>query len=138
MAKTLLELIKIILPLGGEKQKMLRIVEPHLEPEEYKDLKHFLKMDRLFGLIQNYESELIEKTEWVEFKTHVGTEEIKELTKHVNKIVKSEVDSRTFHEFAEHAVNKLPKLIANNIVGLKNEKFAATLMLFAKEPFHML
>lgn len=138
MKKSLLDLAKLVLPASGDKQKLLSVANKYLSSEDFRDLKYFLKMDKLFGYVHDYGTTVLGVTEWVEFRTHVGDAEVKEFINRVNKEIKSAVDQEAFEEFAPHAQKRIPKLIANNIVGLDQAKFAAALVLFAKEPFHIL
>lgn len=135
----LIHLIKLLLPLNKLKRDLLSISSDILDVEDYKNLKYFLKSDQIFGYVKNYEtSDFLENNSWAEFKTHVGGKEIQEFIKDINKKIKEEIDNQTFSKFSEKAPKAIPKLIANNIVGLEDAKFAASLMLFAKKPFHIL
>lgn len=138
MKKSLLDIIKLLLPLTFEKRELLSIAKQHLTPEEVADLKYFLKMDKLFGYVHEYSTELFESPKWVEFKTHIGDKPVKNLIKEANKKIREETDAIAFEEFAKIAKEKIPTIIANNLVGLEDEKLAAALQLFAKEPFHIL
>lgn len=138
MKKSMLDLIKLVLPAGNNKQKLLRIAHKYISQEDFRDLKYFLKMDKLFGYVHDYGTTVLHPHEWVEFKTHVGDKKVQDFIKRVNNEIKSAVDNETFTEFTDHAAEKIPALVANNIVGLDDAKFAASLLLFAKEPFHVL
>lgn len=138
MKKSLLDIIKLVLPLGTDKLKLLAVANKHLEDEDYRTLKYFLKMDKLFGYVHDHGTTVMHPREWVEFKSHVGDDEIQSFIKRINKAIKSAVDEEAFAAFTHHATEKIPKLIANNIVGLDDAKFGGALMLFAREPFHIL
>lgn len=140
MRKSVFDLAKLLLPTGLKKRQLLALAEPYLKKSEMDDIRHFLKMDKLFGIVHDYGTtpEVLARHEWVEFKSHVGDEPLQQLIAHVNRKIKEAVDERVYTLFAQHAHEKIPKLIANNIAGLEDEKFAAALLLFAREPFHIL
>ena len=138
MKKSLLDIIKLLLPMGSQKKELITIAYKYLDEQDLSDIKYYLKMDKLFGIKQEYDTTLLETKPWVEFKTHVGDKEVQELIKKVNELIKTSVDEQTFEEFSAVAKEKIPQLIANNIAGLDDEKFATSLALFAKEPMHVL
>ncbi len=138
MKKSLLDILKLFLPMSFEKRELLAIAKNYLSSEEIADIKYFLKMDKLFGYVHEYSTELFESPKWVEFKTHIGDSAVENLIKEANTTIRKETDQIAFNEFAKVAKEKIPSIIANNLAGLEEEKFAAALQLFAKEPFHIL
>lgn len=138
--KNILDLIKLALPMGSQKRALMEIASKHLDPEEIDDLRHYLKMDKLFGYVKEYGTSpaILEQTQWAEFKTHVGDKEVQELIALANQKIKSAVDAAAFAQFAPHAAIRIPSLVANNVAGLDDEKFVSSLLLFARDPFHIL
>lgn len=138
MKKSLLDIIKLLLPMSLQKRELISIAKEHLSEDEVANLKYFLKMDKLFGYVHEYSTELFESPKWIEFKTHIGDEQVKSLIKEANRKIREETDAIAFGEFAKVAKEQIPAIIANNLIGFEEEKFAASLQLFAKEPFHIL
>ena len=140
MRKTLLDLAKLVLPQTAAKQRLLVLAWPHVTAEQLKQLEYYLKMDKLFGIEHDFgtTAAIGAKGAWVEFKTHVGDGPLRAFCLEVSNEIKSAVDEESFQEFSGRAGTVFPSMVANNIVGMEREKLLAALLLFAKEPFHIL
>jgi replicative DNA helicase Mcm len=140
MKKTLWDLIKLILPLNAEKRHALHMAAPYIEPQEAKALKHFLKMDRTFPVMQKFHTTpaLFEDKEWPFFKSHIKDDDLQRFLAGINTTISDKARHEAFLAFAPNAFERIAGQIAPNIVGMEDLKEAAAIQLFAKEPVHLL
>ena len=140
MKKTLGDLAKLALPMRTEKRDALATAAPYLDKEDLQALKRYLKTDRCFAVTQRFgtSAELFEDTAWPSFKSHRGDREVDAFLGRINAAIIQQSSERTFLAFAPHAIERISGLLAQHIVGMEGAKRAAALLLFAKDPLHLL
>ena len=140
MKKTLGDLAKLALPMRTEKRDALTTAAPYLDKEDLQALKRYLKTDRCFAVTQRFgtSAELFEDTAWPSFKSHRGDREVDAFLGRINAAIIQQSSERTFLAFAPHAIERISGLLAQHIVGMEGAKRAAALLLFAKDPLHLL
>ncbi len=140
MAKRMVDLIKLAFPLNKDKRKALDLAGRYLDEEDMSVLKHYLKIDRCFAVIESFKTsqELFDDVEWPHFKSHLQGKELHEFLDRVNNNVAQQTKLEAFLAFGPGALDRIAGAIAPNIVGLADEKLASAIQLFAKDPLHVL
>ena len=140
MKKSVGDLVKLALPLRADKRDAVAMATPYLDAEDVGLLRHYLKIDRCFPVLQRFgtSAALFEDATWPSFKSHRGDHEVDEFLGRINAIIATQANDAAFHAFAPHALERVSALVAPNIVGMEPHKRAAVLTLFAKEPLHVL
>ncbi|MDD9954249.1 MAG: ATP-binding protein [Candidatus Woesearchaeota archaeon] len=139
MKKNLKDLAKLVLPLGAEKRKALELASSCLDDQDWKTVRHYLKMDWCFARIERFgtNEELFEDKEWPVFKSHTK-KELKDFFTSMNEKIQRKIKEEAFDDFSEKALEKITEAIAPNIIGMDTEKQAAAVQLFAVDPVHLL
>jgi replicative DNA helicase Mcm len=140
MKKRLIDLIKLLFPLRGEKRQALALATPYIAQDDARILTHYLKLDRCFPVMQRFHTStaLFEDKEWPFFKSHLQEPGLHDFLARINKDVQEKTAHEAFIAFAPHARTRITALIAPNIVGMDELKEAAALQLFAGDPVHLL
>lgn len=140
MAKTLWDTIRLLFPLGHEKRIALGSAQKYLAADDVKLLRYYLKLDRTFVQMQRFNTtpELFEDKEWPFFKSHIKDDDLKGFLDRIDAEIAAKAKEEAFIAFAPHALERIPPLLARNIIGMDHVKTAAAVQLFAKEPLHLL
>ena len=140
MKKTIWDLIKLLFPLNAEKRKALHMATPYLTVAETGMLKHYLKLDRTFPVMQKFHTSaaLFEDKEWPFFKSHLQEAGLHDFLANINAQIAQKAKHEAFLAFAPHALDRITAIVAPNIVGMDAAKRAAAIQLFAKDPVHLL
>jgi replicative DNA helicase Mcm len=140
MKRSLLDMIKLILPMGAAKRSALQSASPYLSPEEQRMLRQLLKLDRTFPVQQRFgtTAALFEDREWPYFKSHLKDEKLQSFLAQINDNITGKVHAESFAAFAPVALERIGRIIAPNIIGMERLKEAVGVQLFAREPIHIL
>lgn len=140
MKKSIWDLIKLLLPLRGEKLQAFTMAAQYLSEEEQRILKQYLKLDRTFPVMQRFHTSatLFEDKEWPFFKSHLKDDELHKFLSSVNATIAEKARHEAFLLFAPHALERIKAQIAQNIIGMDDLKAAAAIQLFAHEPVHIM
>ncbi len=138
MRKRLLDLFRLLLPLGAEKRRMLAAMAPHLSEDELSDVRYVLKLRRAGLHEDRFNASAFTDEAWPQLTPSMEDERLLALTTRVNRKVKDALLVALFKRQKGTVLPTLTTLVAPNLLGLDAAKEATALQLFAQEPFHIL
>ena len=142
MARKLIDLFRLAMPLPEEKRKLIAALAEHIDSADVKEIAGLVKQKKadIAAGRMNVSPQLLSAAEYPEIVPKADDKQISEYAKKINSIVLGRVRERSYRQFSEKAAETIPRFIGMNIVGLEEIKKAASLQLFspATEPVHML
>ncbi|RME53823.1 hypothetical protein D6783_00790 [Candidatus Woesearchaeota archaeon] len=130
--------LRTLLPLFGKKKQLVEKAREAIADEDFRRLVTLLKQNKAGGTIHTTGTTLVPSQDYPLFRAYFKDETTQSFINHVNKTIETYYLTSAYHHFAQHGAATLHRLVAPGIVGLENVKRAATLLLFAKEPVHIL
>lgn len=128
---------KLLIPLTGEKKRLLFLIQKMTSKKELKELKYLIKQEEIDirlktlsvskGIADDYSYPLI--------TSHSKDIQINNFITELNKKIEQSSKSKIFSQFNPE---KILGFIAGNIVGFLEIKQAALLQLFSEEKLHIL
>jgi len=142
MAKKLIDLLRLLLPIDRVRKKLLQNLSEFLESGDVKELKSLIKRKKvdITETSLNVSPQLSEDRNYPKLISKTEEKQVAEYIVKINKMINENVKKSVFKKFSARAHELIPKIIAMNIVGMKQVKKAAAIQLFARfdEPVHIL
>jgi len=142
MAKKLIDLLRIAIPIKEDQKKILNQLSEYIDPGDVKEVRGLIKQKKAELILTSLDvsPQIMPDRIYPKINKHTDDKKIADYIQNLNKIVSDKVKDNAFSKFAEKASDLIPKLIALNIVGMGYIKKAASLQLFAsyKDPIHIL
>ena len=140
MKPTIIEIIKMLLPLSKKKKKELTSLSAYLSKSELKSAKNLLKKDLIWSA---YSTENFSKSIGITIHYPLLFSESKELpitafVDSINQKIKGISRHKEYALLSKRAYEIIPNLIAPEILGFDNLKKAIAIQLFSKERLHIL
>ncbi|MGM5480068.1 MAG: hypothetical protein ACQESC_01270 [Nanobdellota archaeon] len=140
MDRTVMDVLRQLLPLSKYQRKKLGYLKGFLDADAIKDLKFLLKAKRI-GIVDsplNISKSLSSKRSVSQFTSFHADTSIKARIEDLNTIIKDKELEFSFKDFSSVAYNKIKEFVAPHILGFDAIKIASMLQLFSKERFHLL
>ena len=140
MRKRLIDAFRLLIPLGPGTRRDLASLSAYLTKEELADARYLAKLRRVgfhterFGTSAGF----FPDQAWPQLSLAVEDAELQTFVARVNAKVSDAVMLDAFGRFKGAATEKIPQLIAPQLLGLDEAKRAAALQLFCQEPVHIL
>jgi DNA replicative helicase MCM subunit Mcm2 (Cdc46/Mcm family) len=140
MRKRLIDAFRLLIPLGPSKRRDLASLATYLTKKELADARYLAKLRRVgfhterFGTSPGF----FPDHSWPQLSLAVEDAELQGFVARVNAKVSDAVMLDAFDKFKAGASEKIPQLIAPQLLGLDEAKRAAALQLFSQEPVHIL
>lgn len=140
MEKHIGDTFRLLLPIGRTKRMNLKLLAGYITEKELKDVKYLTRLHRIGFFHERFETSetLFPDRSWPQLTLAVNDEEIKVIVERINKKVRDSAMINAFKEFRKDAIERISKLLANNLLGLEAEKRVATVQLFSQESLHIL
>ncbi len=142
MAKRLIDLFRMAVPLKEEKKRLLWKLSDYIGTGEARDVISLVKQKKadieMSGL--NVSPQLLAEREFPVINLKTDDKRTAEYVEKINTAISGKIKEKAFLEFSKNASDIIPKFIAMNIVGLEEVKRAVAIQLFAAsiEPVHIL
>lgn len=138
MKKSLGDLLRLLLPMGVARRRLLKRLASHVTKEELRDIRYLAKMHKIGLHEERFGAVTFDDQAWPQLTPGVEEKELHDFTKRINVKVKDAIQLACFKGQRSSILSKITGIVAPNIVGFDAIKEAAALQLFAQEPVHIL
>lgn len=130
----MINLIKLAIPLYGEKKRHYNKISEHIDPKE---IKKYLKTKKIGVTYDRNKTTLIKLKSYPVLHTLEEDVKFQKRIDEINKEIKNNYEQIAFKEFSKNA-ELIIKHISPGILGMENIKKAAYLQMFSAHRVHLL
>ena len=134
------DLFRAMKPLSKKNKGDVNFVKGYLDGGQLRDFKYLIKKNMAGVSFMNMglSKDFFPDVSWPRIELATEDNEVKVMVNAWNIKIEEQAKASAFKSFSKEAEDKIKALIASNIVGLEDAKYAALLQLFASEPIHIL
>lgn len=138
MRKRLIDVLRLLIPFGPRKRRLLARIAPSVSKAEFSDIKYLGRLRRVGFHEESFGAKRCPDRSWVQLSLAVEEAELASFVERINRVLADAAKVEAFKAFRKEAMGVVSGLVAENIVGMDAVKEAAALQLFAQEPIHLL